>query len=274
MNPSSFVLIISLLATGCASNPTPYQKEKKKEGYRDLSSEEFDIVSFKANSRTKRSVAELYAQFRAIENCRDKSLHVNVIAVLDRTIEKEILRSTGGGWGPSYGFGMYPYYRHSSFGFGASFNRIYSDSWREVLEYPFIEVYYKCAEKIFRPLVEFKELSSEQIKHLVKDVKGGLQIQNILPRSPNVPTLESGDIILKANGKRVERIYDLIKLFGESIQSVNLEYLRDGDRKFGILKALDVTIEGLADEEKIINSVCSKKGEKKEDLLRERKICR
>ena len=272
MKPSSFLLIFSLLA-GCATKPTPYQKEKKKEGFSDLSREDFKVSVFRANSKTKKDRVELFAQFRAIENCYEKSLHTNVIAVLDQTIEKQVTRSTGGGWGPSYGFGMYPYYG-SSFGFGANFNTISADSWREVLEFPIIEVYYRCSEIIYRPLVKFRELSADQIKHLVKDVKGGLQIEEMLSHSPNAETFQNGDILLKANGKRLERIYDLTKLFAPGSQTVNVEFLREGERFSRVMKSKNVTEESKIHEEEILKRVCSMKGDHREELLRERKWCR
>lgn len=273
MRPIFFLLILAFIS-GCATKPTPYQKEKKKEGFSDLHREDYEVSVFRGNSKSKKGRVELYAQFHAIENCRQKSLKTNVIAVLDRTVEKEITRTSGGGWGPSYGFGMYPYYGYSSFGFGANFSTISGDSWREVLEFPVIEVYYRCSDEIYRPLVEFRELSADQVKHLVKDVKGALQIENIASGSPNGELFQIGDIILRANGKRLERIYDLTKLFGEHSQTINLEFLRDGERLYRLMKAKDVTTDSQIQEEKIIGEVCSKKEDDKQKLLRENKLCR
>ncbi len=273
MKPLVFILIFNLFIACAATKPTPYQEEKKKEGYRDLSMDGIAVSSFKANANTKKSLARLYAQFRAIEKCRELSLHANIFAILDRTIEKEVTRSTGGGWGPTYGFGIYPYYGYSSFALGANFSTISSDSWQEVLKYPFIEVFYKCSERIMRPLVEWKELSSEQLKHLVMDVKGGIQIESLSDIPPNKKTFQTGDIVLRANGKRIERIFEVIKLFALEATTVKIQFLREGKRMFGMMTSQDVTDEAIVEEEKIIKDVCSKIKNRNKNHFRKIKVC-
>ena len=268
-------ILILLLIAGCSSTkPTPYQKEKKKEGYRDSTIEDLKVSTFKGNTYTKKEKAQMYGEFRAIENCSKENLHANIIDIFDKTVHKEITRSTGSGWGPSY-FGMYPYYsRYSSFGFGAGFNTMSSNSWNETLVFPVIEIYYNCAQTIHRPGIIFKELSAEQMKHLVKDVKGAIQVEKIQENSLNQKSIELGDIILKANGKRIEKVYELIRLFTKDSPDVNIQILREGEKIPGKITSSDITSEVDKTEKEIISKVCKNKKEKREKELADNKLCK
>ena len=273
-------LLILLLAVSCStSKPTPYQKEKKKEGYRDLTFEELRVSSFKANAHTKKDRAILYAEFRAIDQCLvEGKKHANLIDVLDKTVEKEITKSTGGAWGPSIYGGAYPYYsRYSTIGVGIDYSSISTNSWKETLTFPYIEIYYTCADRVFRPRVQFKELTAEEIKHLVKDVKGALQIEKIMENSPNREYFGPGDIVLKANGKRIEKVFELISLFNADKTEVNLDILREGERKLLTLKSVDITSEVEQAEAEIIKKACQdkkiKKYNEKTELLKNR-LCK
>lgn len=274
-NTMFFQILILALIAGCSSTrPTPYQKEKKKQGYRDNVIEEIKVASFKGNSYTKKDRARSFAEFRAIENCRNESKHANIIDVFDKTIEKEITRSSGGAWGPSFYGGMYPYYsRYSSIGVGIDYSTISTNSWNETLIFPYIEVYYTCANAIFRPQVHFKELSSEQIKHLVKDVKGAIQVENVLKGSPNKNSVQLGDIVLKANGKRIEKVYELIRMFNAENRDISLQMLREGNIVVSKLQSTDVTKEVIGTEEEIIQNVCRYKKDDKQLELKKREIC-
>jgi hypothetical protein len=270
-----FRALILLLLTACASTkPTPYQKEKDKEGYRDTSLDEFRVVSFRGNSYTKKERAQLFAQFRAIENCRNSEQgFANIIDVFDKTIEKEITRSSGSTWGPSY-YGMYPFYsRHSSFGLSAGFNTVSGDSWRETVIYPVFEVIYNCAPTIFRPQIVFKEISAEQMSLLVKDLKGAIQVQKILDTSPNKKFLETGDIILKVNGKRIEKVYELIGLISQENKTVQISLMREGVKINSKLTSVDITDEVKQNEEKIVKDVCKLVKEKKQKELKKKTLC-
>lgn len=270
----SLILALVLIASCSTTKPTPYQKEKKKQGYRDTTFEELKVASFKGNNYTRKDKAQLYAQFRAIESClSDENTHANIIDIFDKTIQKEITRSSGSSWGPSY-YGMYPYYsRYSSFGLSAGFNTINTNSWSETLVFPVIEIYYTCSEFVYRPQVIFKELTADEIKHLVKDVKGAIQVEKILENSPNAKSLELGDIILKANGKRIEKVFELIRMFNKEMKEVNVQLLRDGDRQVARIKSVDITPDVAKAEKDIIDKVCKSKKDKREKELKERKIC-
>lgn len=263
--------LILIFAIACSSSdPTPYQKAKKGRGYSDRTEEEIRVSNFKANSYTKVGNARLFAEFHAIESCsREGFKYANILDIFDKTESKEVLRTTGSSIGPTYygGYGMYPYYsRYSSFGVGASYNTISTDIWNETYVYPNIDVYYTCDNKIWRPKTMFREVPAEEMKHLVKDLRGGIQLEKIMPDSPNLTTLANGDIILKANGERVDKVYMLVKLFSEKSQEVRVELLREGERKTLTMKAVDVSATVDEAEKKIIKDACKKK-EIKENFM-------
>lgn len=269
------ILILLFVIVSCSSSkPTPYQKEKKHEGYHDAAFEDLGVASFKGNSYTKREVAKKFAEFRAIEMCKEQQKHANIIDVFDKTVEKDVVRTTGSSWGPSYGYGygMYPYYsRYPGFGFGIDYNTMSGTSWSEKLIYPDLEVYYNCREKIYRPQVFMKEVSAEQMKLLVKDLKGALQVEKIGDKSPNEKKIELGDIILKADGRRIEKVFELIRLFDSKESIVKLSILREGQPITAKITAKDVTDEVDTTEKQIIQDVCKHKD--KEEHLKQVKLC-
>lgn len=268
-------ILAALILAGCSSNkPTPYHKEKKDFGYSDDRNEGLRVSTFKGNAYTSVSRAKQYAEFRAVEVCLSEDFHANIIDVYNKTIEKEITRSSGTAWGPGY-FGSYPYYsRYSSFGIGASFNTMSSNTWSDTLSYPVIQVLYRCNEQIYRPEVIFRELSADQIKHLVKDVKGAIQVEKIPPASPNLNTIEYGDIVLRAQGHRITQVQELIRLFDHEHQKIRVEVLRDGVKKNLTLKSRDMTNEVMMAEKEIVTKVCRMKKNNKEKDLKDNKLCK
>lgn len=265
--------LILVFAIACSSNdPTPYQKAKKGRGYEDRKEDDIRISNFRANSYTKIPEARLYAEFHAIENCKTEAgRYANILDIFDRTEAKEITRTTGSAFGPTYygGYGMYPYYsRYSSFGVGASFNTISTDTWNETLVYPNIDVFYTCETKVYRPKVMFREVPAEEMKHLVKDLKGGLQVEKVVADSPNRMVLDDDDIILRANGTRIDRVYELIHMFNDQSRQVKIEFLREGQKKTAIMKSDDVTNFISEAENKIIAEACKKKE------IKENKLCK
>lgn len=269
------IFILLFVVTSCSSSkPTPYQKEKKKLGYNDKTFEDLDVSTFKANSYTKRGTAQRFAEFRAIERCREKNKIANIIDVFDKTVEKDVVRTTGSSWGPSYGYGFgYPYYsRYPGFGFGIDYSTVSGTSWNEKLVYPVIEVLYNCRDHIYRPKFFVKEVSAEQMKLLVKDLKGALQIEKFGENCPNEKKLELGDIILKANGRRIEKVYELIRLFTDKDTVVTVSLLREGQPVMTKITGADVTDEVKQTEQQIIKDVCKNKD--KQEELKERNLCK
>ncbi len=266
-------VVLMVFLVSCSTNrPTPYQKEKKHEGFNDSTFDELQVATFRGNSNTKPKKARLYAQFRAIELCISQNKHANIVDIIDKTLEKSVLRSSG--LGPSYSVGMFPYYgRYSSFGLGAGMSNTSYDSWTDILIYPNIEVLYNCSEKIFRPLLAFRELSADQMKHLVQDVKGALQVEKIEADSPNGKNIQIGDIIIKANNKRIERVHQLNKKFSDSKTELVVDLIREGKRMKEKILGSDITSEIDQTEKEIIKRVCKDKKRKKQEALKKNTLC-
>src|SRR5680860_693617 len=105
------LLLLPLLLACASTSRTKYAPYKKKQGYTDGASVgNIRVVSFKANAYTKTAEAELFAKFRAIEVCKSSgSKLAHILAVLDKTVSKDVIRTTSSGF-PSYYYGMSPYY--------------------------------------------------------------------------------------------------------------------------------------------------------------------
>lgn len=266
-------ILLLVLFVSCATKPTPYQHEHHKQGYRDIEAEGLRVSSFKGNSVTKVDQAVMYAQFRAVDHCRSENLHANIVDTLNKTVKKNVTRTSGSSFGPTY-WGMYPYYsRYSSIGFGAGWNTMNSNSWNETLTFPQIEVYFNCAKTVFRPKLHFKEISDEQMKLLVKDLKGALQIEKIDEDSPNKSAFETGDIILKADGKRIERVYQLLSMISPDKKSVTLSIMREGLKMEKVLTTTDVTENVVKAEDDVIQKVCKLKNKEEQKDLTKSKSC-
>lgn len=264
-------LILILLS--CASPRTKYHsyKGKQKGGFsQEKVDANLDMISFRANSFTKISEAELFAKFRAIESCAEAGKkYSHIISLVDRSQSKTITRSNSHVYGfPSYYYGHSPFYhRYSGIGFSAGFNTISTNSWDETLIYPHTDIIYRCRDEIYEPEIILREVPAEEMKHLVKDLKGALQIEKILEGSPN-KKLAVGDILLRAGRERVEKNYQVLRHFDSEKQGVPVELLRDGERVRLNLASVTVTQQVSASQQDIIKSACKFKEIKKRSLCR------
>ncbi len=262
-----YLILISFLF-GCATKPTKYQSMKKSEGFKDRVVEnDLLAVTFKANSATKKDKAELYAKFRAIESCYEKGKNLtHVLDVMDKSQTKKVTKTDS--TGPSYYYGMSPYYGRYyggwGMGMGVGINTVSSRSWNETYVYPEFEVFYQCRDKVEDSRIFFKQISAENMKLLVKDLKGALQVEKILEDSPNKESLEVGDIILKVNNQRIESV---LELYWESKgKNANLDIFREGVRKKVVLKNKDVSEAVEKTQLEIIRTACQKEEIKKRGI--------
>jgi hypothetical protein len=160
------------------------------------------------------------------------------------------------------------YHRYSGFGFGAGINTFQSNSWNETYVYPEIDVLYECANVAYEPEVIFREVPAEEMKHLVQDLKGAIQVEKILDGSPNKKVLEYGDIILRGDGERIQKIHQLLRLISPEKKEANLEIIRDGKRVRVALKGMNVTESVAKSQNEVIREACEKKD------LKERVLCK
>ena len=189
-----------------------------------------------------------------------------MLDLMDKSISKEIRKSSSSSYGPS-GYGMYPYSRYSTIGFGVGYNTIDTHSWNETYNFPVIEIIYRCQNKVFRPGLTFRELSADQMRDLVKDVRGGIQVDEISPAGGNEKILQNGDIIIKAENQRIENVYQLNSFFKEKRQNVMVELFREGKKLTKKLHSKDITDEIIKRENEVISEVCSSKGKPKKNPL-------
>jgi hypothetical protein len=251
--------VILGLCTACSSGRTKYQSLKENEGYLDQTLDRnLRLASFKGNSSTDRETAELFAKFRAIEVCfEQKKAVTHILDIIDKTKTREVVRSSS--WGPSYHYGLSPFYgRYHSSGFGIGVSSSSVDYWNETLTYPQVNIIYECAERVSQPLVFFREVRGKDMKHLIKDLKGGIQVEKILDNSPNKTRLEVGDILIKALGKRIQSVPELLDLFSDH-NSVPVVLLREGEHKTIVLYSQDVTENVQKDQQEVIQTACDKK---------------
>jgi hypothetical protein len=269
------LFILLFLIVSCSSHErTKYQAYKKKNGggYQEKTLDDgIRVVSFKANSDTKRSLAIKFSKFRAIEICTAENFALtHLLDTFDKTESRNVIRSYSSGY-PSYYYGMSPFYNHySGFGYGFGFSTTNTDAWSETLRYPNIEVVFECANEVYEPQVVFRQVPADEMKHLIKDLKGGLQVEKISNGSSQSKKLEIGDILIRANGERVQEMYQLLNLFQKSQKhKLNIDVLRDGIIEKGImLTGVNASEKILKAQQEIVRSVC-----KYEDL-KKRALCK
>jgi hypothetical protein len=262
-----FSLLIATFLFSCSTKRSQYSPYKKDEGYKDSKEASVRKTSFKGNEVTKAQDAEVFATFRAIELCQQENKKLlHVLDVANKTTKKDIIRQTGG-YNPSYYYGMSPFYgRYSGFGMGIGMST--GSAWMDTLEYPEIEITFQCEEKVFGPRVVFRDVNAENMKLLVKDLKGGLQIEKILPGSPNEKQVEVGDIVLKMEGVRIERSQEIQIAFNREPrpQKLTLEILREGVKMKAPLLAVDITQDVQKCQDDMIRMACNYEEIKKNPL--------
>ncbi len=268
------ILMLLVLITSCASERTKYGKYSKKVGgYQEkLLDNHLRVVSFKGNSYTKVGLATKFAKFRAIEICTKENFKLtHLLDTFDKTRSKTVTRTSSTGY-PSYYYGMSPFYsRYSGFGYGFGFSTMNTSSWNETLQYPDVEVIFDCANEVWEPEVSFREVPADEMKHLVKDLRGGLQVEKIPSGKATSKDVQVGDIIIVGNGERIQQTYQLLTLFNKSKDhTIKVEVLRNGLNKEGlVLRGINSTDKILSAQEEIIKSAC-----KNEELKESNKLCK
>lgn len=253
-----FLMILVVVA--CSSSPTSYAPSKNKEGYTDETiGNDLRMATFQGNSSTKREPAELYAKFRAIEVCSELGKpYTHLLKIKDKSFSKEIVSSTT--TTPSYYYGMSPYYggyRGMGPGMGVGYSVGSTSTRSDTYEYPLFEVYFECVDKAFDARLSFIEVSASQMKDLIKDLQGAIQIDEVLPESPNRGKLEKGDILIKAGGERITSLVEGFHAARRNIgQALRVEFFRNGMKKQTDMSFLDVSEQVKAAQDEIIKSGC------------------
>jgi hypothetical protein len=258
---SKFYILGFIFIFSCAHDRrSSYRPYKKEEGFREKVEEGLRIVNFVANSNTKVEETMVFAKFRAIEICLgEKKKFALLLDVVDKTEKKNILRSSADTYYPSYYYGMSPYYsRYSNFGLYGGFGSSNSKTWSETIVYPQVDVLYQCADQAWGPEMIFRDVTADEMKILVKDLKGGLQVEKVLDHSPNTRTFESADVLIRANGKRIQKNFELLRLFNEPEwkKNLNVEIYREGQRLARVMKRHEISESVLTSQTEVIRAAC------------------
>ncbi len=261
-------LIFLVTILGCSSSPTRYEESSSgKNGYSDKAIDSnLKLATFLGNSTTKKENAELYAKFRAIEICSETNTYAHILLVKDKTFQKEISQTTTNY--PSYSYyGASPYY--GRYGTGVGYGAVSTNTWNESYTYPLFEVYFECVPKPMDARMSFNVLSQSQMKDFIKDLKGAVQIEAILPDSPNKNQFKVADIITHVNGKRVDSILELYQTSRSAVgKKIVVNFIREGNKKTAEVKQLDVTDLVDHSQKEIVKAAC------KIDELKSRPICK
>jgi hypothetical protein len=217
------------------------------------------VATFMGNAYTKKQDAVLFAKFRAVEWCQsqDKKL-AYILGVNDNSETQDVIRTSSSGW-PSYYYGMSPYYGHFNSGLGLGFSHMSSNSWEESYVYPRYDVVYECQDVVWGPEIIFREATRDEMKLLVKDFKGGLQIEKILPGSPNRELFDEGDVLVRANNIRIESVSDLLHKFKADKNNLQVSFFREGIKRSAPLRSKNITEQVEKSQREIIKAACRKK---------------
>ncbi len=153
---------------------------------------------------------------------------------------------------------MYPYYGRYGSSFGLGISNVSGPYLEETHTYPEFHVHFHCSNKAFSPEILLREVGAEEMKLLVKDLKGGLQVEKILDNSPNRSSIHVGHVIAKVNNVRIDEVSKILRAFECELKGVPVEIIREGVRKIVILKSLDVTDLILKAQVEIVRSTCQK----------------
>lgn len=262
-----YLFLILLIIAAC-STPTQYVPETKNKGFSDKTIEnDLRVASFQGNAKTKKETAELYAKFRAMEVCHELGRrYTHLLLVKDKTFSKITQTSSTT---PNYYYGMAPYYGRYG-GYGMAYSTPTTTTSSESSTFPFYEVYFECVEEPVDARISFIDLSSSQMDKLVSDLKGAIQVNEVLSDSPNIGKLQKADIVYKVAGERVTTIIEAYHAARKSKnQSVMVEFFRDGMKKQTLVSFKNVAELVEQSQNEIIKEAC-----KLDDLKNKNDLCK
>jgi C-terminal processing protease CtpA/Prc len=252
-----FPVLLIFSVVGC-STQTSYAPKKKEYGYSDESiGEELKVATFKGNGQTDKDTAEVYAKYRAIEVCKEQGKpYTHLLQVNDKSYTKDDSAPANS----AYYYGSSPYYGrvgYSTVGMMYGSGQTMSS---KNYTFPQYEVYYECVDRPIDARVALKDISFSQMQSLVKDLKGGVQVDDVLADSPNKGKIQKADIIIKAGGERVGSVTEIFQVARKSSDpNLKIEFFRDGQRKETYVNFLDVTELVAEAQDEIIKDACKHK---------------
>ncbi len=258
----TFVFLFVLFAQGCATEPTIYQPHGEQGGYSDAKIDEKTMVArFAGNSLISKNEVALFSHFRAIEVCREQGFKLSrVYATRDLSNSQTVQKSSTSTF-------QDPVYFSGAVNSNTNFNgAVYgggglalTTSWQETYTYPIFDTYYRCANEVFTVLVKLKQITIQDMKPFVKDLLAAVQIEEILPDSPNIDVFKVGDLVLKVNEKRIQNIEQFDVAIGEAKdpKKIPLQIVREGVARKIVIVADDKSANIVKAENQIIYNVCA-----------------
>lgn len=244
--------IISILGcavlAGCASR-SKYEPYGSSGGYSEAAIDKRIMVArFSGNAYTVASDANIFSQFRAVEVCEEKGFRVTrFFGTQNKTVSKDIQRSHSetsaspqqiNGTGYSYGNNVNI---NGTISGGNSTTN--SSAWTQTLKFPTFDTYFTCTNEAYLTKFLGKPVSAEQMKPLVKDLMGAVQVQEIMDGSPNKGVLHVGDIVYKINDERIASVPQLSAIVDSASDKnkIQADIFRDGNAMKVLLQAEDGT---------------------------------
>jgi hypothetical protein len=243
-----FLIACVYLSVGCATTRTKYEPEGKRGGYSDkeLDDKGIMVARFAGNAFTNSNDALALSEFRALEVCYERGFKVaRMYGTQNLSAAQTIQRSSSD--------------------FSATGNRNYisgngnSTTWNQTVHYPTFDTYFSCTNQAYMTKVKLKVISAEDMKPLVKDLMGALQVQDFLDDSPNRDLLQIGDFIIKVEGTRVQNMAAVINAIDRSKNKdgIALGIIRDGKSLTVSVKAVDGTSVLEKETKKLIFKACT-----------------
>lgn len=222
-------LAVLILFSSCATKPsrTKYGPRSSYGGYIDEESDKQVLFStFAGNAYTKKNTAEWFASFRAVEVCFEKGLAATrIFAVVDLSAEEVIRRSSTS-------------ISENSFGAWGS-----THTWNDTYTYPTFSAVYLCTNKIHEIPIKVKTISPEDMKTLVKDLLGAVQVTLVKESDAEKSQFEEGDIIYKIGNRRIQNVIDFFRQVNKlpDHSSISISVFREGKETQIKAAAKDVT---------------------------------
>lgn len=241
---------LTVFQLGCATYPPSTGFEAADgSGYgytvKSLDEENSYMAIFKGNNRTNTAAAMAYTVLAGYTYCGAKKMHAKVDVPKDFS-EKESYTQVS-----SYSV---PYVSAN----GTTSYSSHTYSYPVTRTYPNFYSIFICRPRfiIFKGNAEVETIPRELVHSVMKDFRGGILVKSVTEGEGQV--FKADDVIVRANGKRVESISSLNNLMStlSDKKSVKLDVIRK--QKVILVNApiKDITDAVVADDEKTIEELC------------------
>lgn len=250
--------------SGCAM-PTKYMSDQGEGGYSEAKINKLlYLTRFKGNSRTSKQDALDYSIFRAVEICRDNKIKLaRLFFIFDFTKEEKVFHTwTSTFQSPSFVSSILSDFGgnvivQSSVTQGSGYS--ITNSWSDIITTPQFHTIFACAENQITIDLDLVAVSKDEMKILVKDLLGGMQIHSLAGSSPLNKYFKYGDIITKVNDQRVQDP----AMFSYAIETtvehnIKINFYRDGKEQVVSVQKIDVSDDALKTQGALIRKVCEK----------------